>query len=152
METLTLKSGRVLCLDLAPFGIGNKLRKTVFAALRGVQIEADKIDMNFDLAKPNLGAMDPKMLNTLKNVVCEMMSNDAVEACFFECAVRCRIGSTQEVAKKITRETFDSAEMVGEYLPVAWEVVRFNLAPFFENLDLSSLTSGEEKKPDPPSG
>jgi hypothetical protein len=140
-ETTTLKSGRVLMLGLAPFSVGTKLFKQVLAELRTVDLDVGKIDLNLEI---NLAKMDPKMLNGIKNVVCEIASSDQVEATLFECMARCTIDG-----KKIDRNTFEAADTRPDYLPAAWEVIRFNLAPFFSGLDLSSLTNAKPSAPAP---
>lgn len=129
----TLKSGHVLTLQLAPFAIGAKLFKAVAAELRSVEIDVSKIDMNAEL---NLSKLDPKLLGVLKNVVCEIASSDAIEGILFDCFARCMLDG-----KKIGRDSFEDPDMRPDYIPAAWEVMRFNLAPFFSGLDLSSMAS-----------
>lgn len=140
-ETLTLKSGRALLMSIAPFAVGTKLFKTVMAELRAVDIDVTKLDLNADI---NLAKMDPKLLNVIKNVACEIASSEVIEATLFECMARCTIDG-----KKIDRSTFDPPDARQDYLPVAWEVMKFNLTPFFRGLDLSSLTSAAPTAPDP---
>lgn len=141
MHEVTLKSGRTLRLAVAPFAVANKLRKTVASELLKVEIDVGKIDMSMDIRN-----LDPRALNTLKNVVCQLLASDQVEACFFECAGRCTLDG-----QAVKRETFDSEDARGDFLPCAWEVIRHNLAPFFESLDLSSLTSAPTPAASPPS-
>jgi len=136
METTTLKSGRILNLQVAPFAVANKLRKVIAGELKGVDVEFEKLDLKADLT-----ALDSKALNTFKNIVCQLMASDAVEGCFFECAARCTLDG-----QKVTRESFDDPDSRGDFLPTAWEVIKLNIAPFFGSLNLSSLTSGAEKK------
>ena len=135
MESVPLPSGRTLIVAIAPFAVASKLRKVVAGELLGVELELGKIDLNLDLKN-----LDPRTLNTMKNVVCRLLASEAVEAALFECAVR----STVE-GVKVTRETFEAAEYRADFLPVAWEVIRANLAPFFAGLSLSSLTSSGQK-------
>ncbi len=138
-ESITLKSGRSLMLGIAPFAIGTKLFKTVLAELRTVNLEVQKLDITADL---NLSKMDPKMLNTVKDVICELASSDQVEAIVFDCFARCTLDG-----KKIDRSTFEPEDARQDYLQAAWEVIKFNLAPFFRGLDLSSLTSARPTEP-----
>jgi hypothetical protein len=126
MDTTTLKSGRELGLALAPFATGSKLFKTILAELRTINVDVTKLEMNMEL---DLRKIDPRMINILKDAFCEIASSEAVEMSFFECASRCLLDS-----KKITRETFESPDMREDYLPVAWEVIKYNLAPFFRGL------------------
>lgn len=142
MHQVDLKSGRTLLITIAPFAVANKLRKTVAAELLKVEIDVGKLDMSLDIRN-----LDPRALNTLKDVVCQMLASDQVEACFFECAARCTIDGSS-----IKKDSFENEDARGDFLPCAWEVIRHNLAPFFESLDLSSLTSAPPPKSGPPSG
>jgi hypothetical protein len=138
METKTLNSGRELGLGMAPFSVGNKLRKVVALELKSVDFSASDLNLSADVLK------DTKALNCLKNLLCQAMASDALEAAFFECAARCTLDGI-----KITRDTFEPENMRGDFLPVAWEVIRFNLAPFFGNLDLSFLGSAKQTPESP---
>lgn len=134
MDTTTLKSGRELTLTLAPFSVGSKLFKVVLGELRTINIDVAKLDMNAEL---DLRKIDPRLIATIKDLFCEIASSDAIEASFFECAARCLLDG-----KKITRETFESPDTREDYLPVAWEVIKFNLAPFWRGL-VSQLSTNE---------
>jgi hypothetical protein len=142
MTEVTLKSGRVLRIQIAPFADASKLRKVVASELLSVNVEVAKLDLKTDLSR-----LDPGALNTMKNVACRLLSSDPVEAAFFACAARCTIDGAA-----IKRDTFENEDARGDFLPAAWEEIRANLAPFFEGLDLSSLTSGPDKTGGPPSG
>jgi hypothetical protein len=134
-----LPSGRTLVVSIAPFPAASKLRKIIAAELLKVEINVGKLDLNLDIKN-----LDPRALNTLKNVVCLLLSSDAVEAGFFECAARCTIDGAA-----IKRDSFDHEQSRQDFIPCAWEVIRANLAPFFASLDLSSLTSAPAKSAAP---
>lgn len=125
---------------MAPFSVASKLRKIVAVELLKVEIDLGKINLGTEIRN-----LDGRSLNTLKNVVCQLLASDAVESAFFECAARCTIDGAA-----IKRDTFENPDARGDFLPVAWEVIRFNLSPFFEGLDLSSLTSAPGPKNGPP--
>lgn len=133
--TVPLESGRELVLQIASFAAGRALYKAIALELLATQIEIEKIDLNLDLAK-----LDPKALNTLKNVVCRLLASDEVEKAFFACAINSTLNG-----KKIVRAEFEPEDVREDFLPVAWEVIRFNLAPFVRRIDLSSLTSAAPK-------
>jgi len=135
MDTeITLKSGAMLELKAASFSAGMKLFKTIAAELKGVDIELGGLDLK------EVGAKD---INSLKNVIFQLLASDAIEAAFFDCAKK-----SLHNGQSIVRMTFEPETARGDYLPVVWEVVKFNIAPFFSGLDLSSLT---KSKPTPPS-
>lgn len=140
MTEKTLASGRTLVVNVAPFAAANKLRRVVASELLKVEIEVGKLDLNVDLKN-----LDSRSLNTLKNVVCQLLASETVEASFFDCAARSTIDGAA-----IKRDSFDAEEARGDFLPTAWEVIRANLAPFFASLDLSSLTSAAAPRSAPP--
>lgn len=141
-----LKSGRKLAVAVAPLADANKLRKVVLAELAAVEIDpALRVDAK--MLALDIKDMNGAMLSTMKNVLCRLLSSDAIEAAFFQCAQRCTLDGI-----KVTRDTFEPENMRGEMLPVAQEVIRANIAPFFENLDFGSLIGAAAQTSAPPSG
>jgi hypothetical protein len=126
-STITLSSGAVLELKMAPFVSGTKLMKVVSAELKAANIDLAKI-----VSKDN----EKELPNILKDAFFQCISSDALQSAFFECA-----GRSLHNGEKITPATFESSETRGDYLPTAWEVIKFNLLPFVQGLGLSSLTS-----------
>jgi hypothetical protein len=149
MESLPLPSGRTLKVAIAPFSVANKLKKIIAAELRTVKIDVDvsKLDLDLDLSK-----MDAKALNTMKDIVCTLLASDSVERAFFECAARCTIDGV-----KITPGTdkeagsFDDIESRPDFIPVAWEVIRANVGPFFQGLGSLFSTAQKAETDDPAS-
>lgn len=140
-ESITLKSGRELVINIADFKAACRLRRTIANELRGVKLEIDKLDPNMDIAK--LGRDE---INTFKDIICQLLGSEAVERCFFECATRCTIDKAA-----IRLDTFESEDARPDFLPVAQEVIIFNLKLFFVNLDLKSLVSAVPTSSDPAS-
>jgi hypothetical protein len=128
-DPTTLKSGHILTVSLAPFSDANKLLKTVARELTAVSFDLDL--GNVDLAK-----IAPKDINTLKNAAFQLLQSEAVETALFKCMERCLYDG-----QRITRETFDGPEARADFLPVAWEVMKENLTPFFKNLGFASSIS-----------
>lgn len=126
---IQLKSGAMLELKMAPFSKGTKLFKVIAAELKGVEIELGDIG--------NLGSRD---INSLKNVVFQLIGSDALESAFFDVAQH-----SLHNGQKIIRATFEPEDARGDYLSTAWEVIKFNIAPFLSGLDLSLLTKGSPK-------
>lgn len=129
LDPINLKSGAVLAVQIAPFEVANKLVKAVARELTVVSFD-------MELGNVDLSNLQPKDLNTLKNAAFQLLQSDAVEACVFGCMARCLYEG-----QKITKDTFEKPEARADYLPVAWEVMKANLSPFFKNLGLSSPTS-----------
>ena len=125
MEKITLKSGRELSLAVAPFASANKLRKEIVRELRQVKIDTEIA--SFDIKKIAATELDAKTINTLKDAVCQLLGSDTVESAMMECAGRCLLNG-----QKINQATFEDARE--DYLVVAWEVIKLNVAPFFADL------------------
>jgi hypothetical protein len=128
---MTLKSGRVLALNLAPFAVGNRLKKVVARELLNVNVDLGKLKLGQDLGMDSLA--DPAVLNTLKSALCVALASDKIEEAMFECAIRCTLDGM-----KITPDSFESPDARQDFLPVAWEVMVFNLTPFLGGLNLPS--------------
>jgi len=133
MNEILLKSGAVLVVSMAPFSSSNKLLKVIMRELKTVDVQLENLDFS------RIGSQD---INTLKNAVCQLLASDTLEQAVFECMARCTYNGN-----RIVKDTFEPDDARGDYLPCAWEVIKINLRPFFNGLDLSSLGSGQ-----PPSG
>lgn len=126
-EKITLKSGAILEIQLSPFAEAMRLFKTIANELKAVDIHLDGLTID------KIKGTD---INGLKNGILQLLGSDALEAAVRTCQARCLYNG-----EKINGQTFEKPEARQDYLPVAWEVVKFNMAPFFAGLDLSSLTS-----------
>lgn len=131
METKTLPSGSKLELGVAPFNVCKRLYKAIANELKLVDIEISSFDLK------TIAGQD---INAFKNVVMQLVGSDALEASFWECAERSLLNG-----QKIVPVVFEDEKSRADYLPVLWEVVRFNLSPFFKGLDLSSLIGGKPR-------
>jgi len=126
-EKLTLKSGATLDLQMAPFAVSMKLVKALANELKLVNLQLEGLSIE---KLKNSG------VEGIKNAVLQLLGSDALELALKPCLERCLYNGT-----KITPETFENPQIREDYLPVAWEVMKFNVGPFFKNLGLSSLTS-----------
>lgn len=129
MDPIQLKSGATLAVSIAPFTAGNRLMKAVAR-------ELSSVDFNLDLK--SFDELSDKDINVLKNVAFQILQSDAIEAALLECMKKCLYND-----QRVTEKTFEPEEARPDYLPVAWEVMKANLRPFFSGLDLSSLTSAK---------
>lgn len=134
-DPITLDSGAELVVTIASFKEGNHLLKTLARELKGVDLE---MDLSPDTFK-NIGDKD---VNSLKNLVLQLLQSEAVEAAVMACAKRCLYNQ-----QRITDQTFEPVEARPDFLPVVWEVMKANLRPFFSGL--ASLFSKSESPPSP---
>lgn len=137
-DPITLKSGAELQVQIAPFAVGNRLLKTVARELAAV-------DFNMDFGEIDLSKVSAKDINTLKNAAFRLLQSDEVEKAVLECMKRCLYRG-----QAIRPDTFEDENARSDYLPIAWEVMKANLIPFFNGLDLPSsasekLTSSAQK-------
>jgi hypothetical protein len=129
----TLKSGVVLELQMSSFALAMRLLKTIVNEIKSVDLGGFKFGAEVkieELMKADLP------IDALKNVVCQLLGSDAVELAVRDCMKCCIYDKTA-----IRGDTFEEENARQDYLPVAWEVIQFNLRPFFEGLSLKSSGS-----------
>lgn len=132
MKQITLPSGSILELDSAPFQEACRLRRIVAAELKAVSLSG--LDSDADISLKALASLSGPTLEVLKGTVCQVLASEALESAVFSCAAKSLLNG-----QRITRDTFEPENMRQDYLPVAWEVVKHTLAPFFASLDLRSF-------------
>lgn len=127
MDTIELPSKRYLEVKMAPFSKGTKLYKTIAKELTTVNIQ---------LSSLNLQQLMGEDINSIKNAIFGLVGSDALELALFDVMKHSRIND-----EIITKDSFEAEETRGDYLVCAWEVAKFNLVPFFKNLELFSKAS-----------
>lgn len=132
---ITLKSGAMLELHMASFADGMKLFKVIVNEVKQVDVDLSGLDVQ---------GLAGKDLNSIKNLIFQLLGSDAVEQAFYQCAAK-----SLHNGQKITKATFEPTESRGDFLPTAWEVIKLNIAPFFSGLDLSSLTKDKPTQSGP---
>jgi hypothetical protein len=131
-----LKSGKELELQSPSFGEATRLYKALCA-------ELIKVDVSLKLSDfKSLGSRD---VGALKNVILQVVGSDSIESAIFACAARSTING-----ERITRATFEPAEARRDWLPVALEVAKHSLAPFFADLDFGSSEKVQSSTPPSP--
>lgn len=129
----TLESGVKVEIQMASWDVCNRLLKSVMR-----EVETVKIGLGLGNGVKNLAELEvnEEILNTIKDVAARLIASDAVESILWEC-----FKTVTYRGKRITsRETFEPEEARGDYLPIAKEVLVYNLAPFFKSL--GSMWSG----------
>jgi len=125
---ITLPSGAALEIQLASFAVGNNLFKTLCRELKNSGVLATS-----GLTLANIASKD---ISIIAGPVLQAASSDDVERCLWECFKTCLYNNA-----RVTRDTFEPAEARGDYLKMAWEVLKANLAPFFNGIDWKSLAA-----------
>jgi hypothetical protein len=125
LEPILLKSGHVLVPGTPDWEPSKKLFKIMARELKQVDISLEGLDMK---------AIQSMDMGVLLKAFFQVAGSDAIEACIIECASRSTLNDL-----KIVPATFAPPDMRRDYLPVAWEVMKMALVPFFEDL-LSSFS------------
>ena len=138
MENLKkkLESGADIEIQMASWEVCNRLLKVVMR-----EVEAVKINLGAKGGMKSLADLDVNddLLNTIKDISARLISSDAVEAVLWDC-FKTVVYNGQRITK---RDVFEPAEAREDYLPIAKEVLVYNLAPFFKSL--GSMWSGITK-------
>lgn len=134
--TITLKSGRLLEIQLPSFTDASRLYKVLAA-------ELIKVDLSFKLG--DLKSFVSRDIGSLKNVFCQILSSESIEAAVFKCAAGCTLDG-----ERIVRDSFEKAEHRRDWFPVAQEVAKHALAPFFADLEFGSSAPASSPSDAPP--
>lgn len=145
-ETANLPSGAVLSLKHAPFSAAMALLTAVAVELKGVstglKIElslADPVAMIQKLAGADLP------VDLLKDALLQCVASERIRGALHECMGRCLLnGQTCNLS------AFEPADARRDYLPAAWEVMKFTLSPFFAGLSSKSSGASGPRSGSPP--
>lgn len=133
-DPIVLPSGARLNVAVPSFAHARTLQMAIARELVAV-----KLDFNFgQLDLSNISAKD---INTLKDVVLQLTQSSAVDAAIMVCAEKSLYNG-----QRITAETFENPRARVDYYPVAWEVIKAAVGPFFKGL-ASLLPSPSEAQP-----
>lgn len=135
-QVKVLESGASIEIQMASWEVCNRLLKAVMR-----EIESVKISVGIRPGMKSLAELDVNedVLNTIKDIAARLISSDNVETILWEC-----FKTVTYRGKRITtKDIFEPEDARCDYLPIAKEVLVYNLAPFFKNL--GSMWSGISK-------
>lgn len=115
-KKVSLPSGAVLEMTMAPFLEGRRLLGAVSTCIKSVKVDTD------------LG--QASNLNSLKDVFLSCLTSKEVEDAILLCLKRCTYNG-QRIA---SWDIFEDVNAREDYMSVCVEVCKFNLAPFTKNL------------------
>lgn len=130
----SLPSGAKLTLAIADFDQSMALMEAIAAELTKV-----KTGMKFELNLSNpaeaiANFMTGDMpIDILKDGLCQLLASPGVKAHLYECMVSCLYAGV-----KTEKACFEPAIARQDFLPVAWEVIKLNVLPFFDGLKSKS--------------
>ena len=117
MKEITLPSGVLLRISLAPFDEAERLRETAFEEMKTIDLNPDKeMDANF-----------------YKNLFCTAFSSNKFKEALKPCMARALYGDN----KCHLSSTWESPEAREDYMAVLSEVAKENLTPFLKGLTSS---------------
>jgi hypothetical protein len=125
-DTLTLKSGAKLDLQLANLESAGELFNAVLSEAKDA-----KIELGSAKSLEEIGELD---ISVFKNLLCGIIGSTRVQKAALDCMRTCKLNE-----QKITRETFVPHERRQDYLACVLEVTIYNLRPFFVGVDFASL-------------
>ncbi len=139
----TLDSGATLEIQLAPFELGNELRKVVLREIAKIDISFGEFNLNSLGAESKLkdfiaNNMNDQAFNTVKNVVATLASSEEIERVLWKCFQYSLYNKKKIV---VENNIFEDEVARGDYFIVAKEVLVFNISPFLKGLvsQLSAL-------------
>lgn len=113
IKTITLPSGGVLKVHVAPFADGRSLYQAVAEEVKSLRLDP-KQDVDVML---------------YKELFCVAVSSKKIEAAIWQCMKKALINDAP-----VTEEYFEPVEKRDDYLQVCLEVTRENVAPFMKSL------------------
>lgn len=119
-----LQNGAVLEGSMGSWDEGMALYKAVAREIDGI-----KLDFGGDLKGLFEGNMTQETVDTVKSAVARLTASDAIQGALWACMARCTYNK-----QKVTKDLFEDEKIREDYLPVAKEVMVFNLGPFSRGL------------------
>lgn len=113
MNEVSLPSGAILKIQVAPFGESKNLYQVFLDELKGLKVDPSaEIDVNL-----------------FKDLFCMALSSRKIESALEPCLKRCLYNES-----KIDKDTFEPVERRDDYLTVCFEVAKENILPFTKSL------------------
>lgn len=116
MREVTLPSGAVLKITLAPFAVSKALYQAILEEAKGVTVTSTT-----------------EMPTLYKELFCMGFASKQIETCLWECFKRCTYNNGKGDLK-IDAETFEPAAARDDYMSVCIEVAKDNVTPFVKSL------------------
>ena len=131
LKTYTAPSGAKVEYNISGYSICWDLTKAILKSIRQGGI-GPKLPSNLEGMKDLFG-MDIKELGGLADIVIDIITSKEVE----DLAYKCMTPATYSIngsTEKITRSTFEPEDRRGDFIFVAFEVVKENVRPFLSHL------------------
>jgi len=114
MKEITLPSGAILKITLAPFSDSRDLYQAFLEEIKTINFKSS-------------------VQEALKDLICYGFSSKRIEMCLEKCFKRCLYNSGNGDLK-IDKDTFEPEEARDDYLTVCLEVAKENVMPFTKSL------------------
>lgn len=147
-KKVTLESGHELVVNKTSFKNASRLRRLVLAELVKVNMQFSEGLIPALLSKNRanvIAALSGTEVNTLKNLICLLLSSEEIEAAVFDCMTKWMLEG-----EAVTAETFESDDRWGDLIPCAVEVGRYVLLPFISSLGLQLSDPSDKTESESP--
>ena len=144
MASFTAPSGAKVEVTISDYSTCFDLMKAVLKAVRSGGV-ASKIPENLQLSDlGKFSEMDIKDLGGFADAVIDIITSKEVEELAFKCMERAIYND-----QRITRATFEPEEARGDFIFVAFQVIKINLNPFGSRLSsgLRDMFQGATSSP-----
>lgn len=136
-ERITFKNGHTLTLSVAEFPVAFKLFQIICREIKAAGVDISGIDLK------NLGGTD---VNSVKDGILHLLASESLADQVLTCAKPCLIEREGGIPEGVKSQTFNAEDMRGDFFLIAWEVIKANVGPFFEQMiDFKSLIPGAAK-------
>ena len=141
-KSITLEGGAILELQDNGFDAADELFAAFMLELAKTKTDLDLEGIDFDPSSgTELSQIGGKNLASIINVIGTIAGAKSLRAPMFNAGARCLYNG-----KRLEKSIFEDIDARPDFLPVAQEVIKFTLAPFFKRLGLLSLIKDAAKK------
>ena len=125
--------GNSLNITMASFDEAMELKRALAES-----IKESKLDISPEVLE---GEVDAKTIGTLVNAILSVGISRRFEQALFTCAKRATFNN-----KRVNKDLFEAADMRAYYYPIAIEIIKFNVSPFFKGLSSKFSTLIDQAK------
>jgi len=151
-RVFTLKSGHQLTLNVAEFEEAQVLLEQLSEAAKGVRLDISQDMMAAILAGDQdtiKKAVVGNDVNTIWNLFLNVMSHRGLKIAVGQCMRHCMLNAAGPTEAIVPEKTFNDERARPDYLPIAWEVIKANVGPFFGSLVSASSKNSESTAQSP---
>lgn len=150
-KLIVLKSGHRLTINLADLDTSHELLTIVTTELQRVRLDISQQVLVSILQGDKAAALQAiagNDANIVWNTFLVLIGSRDIRQILYRCMATCMLDA-QGATEAIVPNSFAPEGARRDFLPVAWEVAKANLLPFFEDLGFGSSTPAPSKESSP---